>query len=147
MAAATFVAAWFARRSARVTEHIGIQRVLLAAATIQLFIIGVMGLILHPVVLLLVLFRGVPSGLSRAPLNAAVTPRVPKRQRATYLSIQSLVGRLVFSMFLIGLSNAVVAPVGTWPVLSSLLLRSVIVAGFGLVLLSISSINPKSSQS
>lgn len=56
-----------------------------------------MALVLHPAILLVVLLRGVPSALMKAPLRAAVTPRIPKAQRATYLSLQSLVGRLSFA--------------------------------------------------
>ncbi len=54
-----------------------------------------------------------------APLNAAIVPRVPQAQRATYLSIQSLAGRLVFSAVLFLLSLAAGADAAPdWPVLS-----------------------------
>ena len=41
----------------------------------------------HPVVVLLVLLRSCPRALMAAPVNAAVAPRVPQQQRATYLSL------------------------------------------------------------
>ena len=39
-----------------------------------------------------------------APINAAVAPRVDAAQRATFLSMQSLAGRLAFSGWLVILS-------------------------------------------
>ncbi len=98
------IAAWFASRSIRVRNRIGLGGVLLSATILQTLIILVMGLILHPLVIALVLFRTVPRALMTAPINAAIAPRVERAQRATFLSIQSLVGRLAFSGYLIVLS-------------------------------------------
>ena len=63
-----------------------------------------MAALLHPVIALLLLLRGVPGALTRAPLNEAVGPLVPSQMRATYLSLQSLVGRLSYAAVLVGLS-------------------------------------------
>jgi MFS family permease len=130
MALATIVASWFAGRSAQIDARLGTGRTLLLAAGLQLVIIAAMGAFLHPVIVALILLRGLPGALSRAPLNAAVTPRIPKRERATYLSIQSLVGRLGFSSLLAGLSVlAGDAAAEEWPVLSELLLYCAAIGG------------------
>lgn len=136
MAVATLIAAWFARRSARIDERLGTGRTLLLAAFIQLVIIGAMASVLHAAVVALVLLRGIPSGLYKAPLNAAVTPRIPQQERATYLSIQSLVGRLGFTGLLAGLSLAAgEASVGDWPVLSELLMIAAVIGAVGWLVL------------
>ena len=98
--AATFVAA----RSMRIRDRFGLPAALLVALSLQVLIIGVMGLLFHPLVLLLVLLRSCPRALMAAPLNAAIAPEIPQQQRATYLSLQSLAGRLAFSGVLVALS-------------------------------------------
>jgi MFS family permease len=103
MAATMLVGAFVARRSADIDDRLGTRKTLLGGGALQLGVIGAMAALLHPVILLVVLLRGVPSALMKAPLRAAVTPRIPKAQRATYLSLQSLVGRLGFAALLASL--------------------------------------------
>jgi hypothetical protein len=75
------------------------------------------------------LFRTVPRALMPAPMNAAVAPLMGSSQRATFLSIQSLAGRLAFAGFLAGLSLVASESGQTfWSPLSTQLLIS---AGFG----------------
>ena len=76
---------------------------------VQVVLISLMGFFFHPVVALLLAFRSVPRALMIAPLNAATVPRLEQHHRATYLSIQSLIGRLSFSLcltLLAGVSSA-----------------------------------------
>lgn len=131
MAMATVIGAFFAHQSAEIARRIGTAKTLLLAALLQLIIIVAMGFVLHTVIVVLLLLRGVPAGVTRAPINAAITPHIPQKQRATYLSIQSLAGRLGFSALLVGLS---VVTGGSetyyWPTLSHLLL---ICAGLGVL--------------
>lgn len=139
MAVATLIAAWVASRSARIDKRLGTGRTLLLAAFIQLVIIAAMASALHAAVVALILLRGVPSGLYKAPLHAAVTPRIPQNERATYLSIQSLAGRLGFSGLLIGLSFvAGGAPIAQWSVLSELLVICAAIGAVGLLVLAFS---------
>lgn len=148
MAAATFVAAWVARRSARVDARLGTRKTLLLAAFVQLAIITTMGAVLHVAVVGVALLRGVSGGLARAPLNAAVTPRIPRAERATYLSIQSLVGRLAFSGLLLGLSSvAGDASADSWPVLSTLLVLGALIGGTGWLLLVVARVDLTRSRS
>lgn len=138
-AAATLLGAWVARHSARIDERIGTAKTLLLAALIQLVVIGAMASVLHIAVVALILLRGVPSGLYKAPLNAAVTPRIPREERATYLSLQSLAGRLGFSALLAGLSfGAGGAEIDNWAALSEALFICAGVAAAGLVALGVS---------
>ena len=94
------IAGWFARQSIRLRDHLGTRSALMLSAGVQVVLISLMGFFFHPVVALLLAFRSVPRALMIAPLNAATVPRLQQYHRATYLSIQSLIGRLSFSLCL-----------------------------------------------
>jgi predicted MFS family arabinose efflux permease len=98
------VASQFAARSVRLRHRFGLARTLLASTALQLGIMAAMAIVIHPVVVLLILLRSCPRALMTAPLNAAIAPQIPQAQRATYLSLQSLAGRLSFSGVLFVLS-------------------------------------------
>lgn len=133
---AMVIAAWFAARSIRMRNRMGLGGVLLSAAGLQTVIIVVMGLVLHPLVVLLILLRTVPRALMTAPLNAAIAPRVARAQRATFLSVQSLAGRLAFSGFLVLLSLVPAqADGGRWSVMSNQLLIAGAIGVAGLLVL------------
>ena len=44
-----------------------------------------------------------------APVRSAIAPRIERRQRATYLSLQGLSERLVFALLLLGLASGIEA--------------------------------------
>lgn len=122
-----------ANYSIRLSNRFGIGSTLLLAAGLQTLIIIVMGLILHPLVILLIINRAIPFGLMRAPMNAAIAPKIPQAQRASYLSIQSLMGRLAFAATLFSLSILT----GTnadpdWPTLAMMLRLTALLGLFGL---------------
>lgn len=101
------IGAWFAARSIRMCNKLGVAKTLLLATTLQMIIIATMGAIVHVSVVVLILLRSSPGAIMRAPLNAAIAPKVDKQHRATYLSIQSLIGRLAFSGTLAVLSFSI----------------------------------------
>ncbi|MCH7944561.1 MAG: hypothetical protein IIC73_00890 [Armatimonadetes bacterium] len=138
MAAAMLLGSWFAAKSIRLRDRIGVGPVLLAAAVLQTVIIVVMGFVLHAVVVALILLRTAPRALMSAPLNAAIAPQIPQAQRATYLSMQSLAGRLSFSVVLVALSY-VAGPgaAADWPVISLMLRFSAALAVVGLLWLAL----------
>ncbi len=72
----------------------------LVAAGMQLGLISAMALVLHPGVIPLLLLRMVPDALSRPYMLALVQPRLESAYRASYLSVQSLIGRIFFSIAL-----------------------------------------------
>jgi MFS family permease len=130
------VGAAFAARSVAWGDRWGTTTVLLSGAALQGVVIAVMGLLLHPLIVAVALLRVAPRGLATAPLNAAVAPRVPAGRRATYLSIQSLAGRLAFSLTLLGLSLfAGGGDAADWPALSRMLRISAILAAAGFIIL------------
>ena len=109
------VAAGAAACSVRLSRKLGSSVTLLLAALIQTIIISAMALIHTPTVAILVLLRSVPRGLMTAPLNAETVPLIGEGRRATYLSLQSLLGRLAFGGVLLVFSfvfdgNSIGAP-------------------------------------
>ena len=97
-----------------------------------------MAVVLHPAVLLLVLLRNFPMALSEAPMLSVIAPLIESSYRATYLSLQSLAGRLGFAILLFSLSGLVdngQEQTMQWPDLQLVLLISVAVAAIGFTLL------------
>jgi len=101
------VAAGAAAQSIRLRDRVGLGATLLCATALQTVIIATMAAVLHPAVLVLILLRTCPRAIMTAPLNAAITPQLTQSLRATYLSVQSLAGRLAFSALLVLLSLVV----------------------------------------
>ena len=128
------IAAWAASRSIRVRDRVGLAGTLLFTTMVQVVIMVVMGLVLHEAVVLLILLRSVPAAMMEPPLRAAITPRLPQSLRATYLSIQSLAGRLSFSGVLVGLSflaAPTAEPQLKWPEISQMSLAAAVLGAVG----------------
>ena len=103
--------------SIRIRDRIGSSSTLLLAGLIQTVIISGMALSTSPLIGILLLLRSIPRGLIQAPLNAEIVPLVGKDRQATYLSLQSLMGRLAFGAVLLAFSmffdgNEIAAPIG-----------------------------------
>ena len=94
------IAAWIASRSVRIRDKIGLSNTLFLGAGLQTAIMATMYLFVNIPVAVFTLLRSCPRALVTAPLNAAIAPNVPTERRATFLSLQSLFGRLGFSLTL-----------------------------------------------
>lgn len=130
------VGSYFAALSITIRERIGLYRSLIVAAVLQTAIITLMCFFLHPLIAILMLLRSSPRALTTAPINAAIAPLVKKTHRATYLSLQSLIGRLAYGMFLYFVS--LTQPIGTaadWNALSEVLFIGAVIGGIGLICL------------
>ncbi len=103
-AVALLIGAWAGAKSIRVRDQLGVRPALLGAMAVQALLIGIMSLALNPIVAALVLLRSLQPALAGVILNAEITPQVPRAQRATYHSLQNLLGRLLFSSTLLALS-------------------------------------------
>ena len=111
-------------------RRMGLLPLLTSAAAIELVIIAAMAIMLHPIIALLVILRSGPMAVITAPINAAMAPLIENQHRATFLSIQSLAGRLAFATLLFSFSLLVIESENTdWNSLS-LLLRVSAIAGF-----------------
>ena len=101
------VAAWIASKSIQLRDRIGTGATLISAAGLQLAMIAVMHFFVNIPAAIATLLRSCPRALMTAPLNAAVAPNVPTSVRATFLSLQSLFGRLGFASTLAFFAYAV----------------------------------------
>jgi MFS family permease len=81
-------------------ERFGTSPVLLASTLIQAAVIASLTVPPHMTVVALLALRSVPQGLSGPVAAAAIHPHLPSSVRATWLSIQSLGGRLAFALTL-----------------------------------------------
>ena len=117
-------------------RRVGLLAVLSAGLLVQIVIIGGLAAVLHVAVVGLVCFRNFPMGMVHAPVQAAIAPRVPSSERATYLSLQNLVGRIGFAGLLLLLSSQAPAdgPLD-WATLRLLLGEALVIAVVGFVLL------------
>ena len=137
-AVSMMIAAWATGFSIRLRDRVGLGVTLLFTTALQVVIMVVMGFLLHEVVVVLILLRSVPAAVMQPPLRAAITPRLPQQLRATYLSLQSLIGRLAFAGVLLSMSlgsRPESAP--DWPAISSMSLTGAILGAAGLVLLAV----------
>jgi hypothetical protein len=111
-----------ARASISWQAKLGLVGVLAVAMLLQLGIVAAMTIAASPAVLALVCLRNFPMSLVHAPVRAAIAPRIERRQRATYLSLQGLAERLFFALLLLVLAAELEpgAPVA-WSTLSAIL--------------------------
>jgi len=119
-------------------NRVGVRTLLLSGLTIMVIIIIGMASILHSTILTLILFRNLPMAICDAPMVAAIAPHIKSHYRATYLSLQSLAGRLGFSIMLLLLSSVASSEKQSgalsWPELQIAL---IIALGIGLLCLAV----------
>jgi predicted MFS family arabinose efflux permease len=102
--AASLVAALVAARTIALRDGLGVRSALLLPLGLQAVLVGLMAATVHPAVALLAVGRQAGLVVTEVLVQAEVAPRVPQGQRATYLSLQGLAGRLAFSGVLLALS-------------------------------------------
>ena len=81
----------------RLRAAVGLAAMLLGAFALQLALPAALAIATGPLAVLLLLGRMVPDALARPFLVARIQPLLPSGGRATYLSLQSLTGRLFFA--------------------------------------------------
>ena len=102
--------AWGASISMPLMKRHGLENALIMGMALMAIIIFGMASVLHPAVIALVLLRNFPMAFCEPPLLAAIAPHIESHYRATYLSLQSLAGRLGFATLLFFLSRVVMSP-------------------------------------
>lgn len=122
--------------SQKLIDRVGLRALLLASICVQVVIIAGLSLLLHPIMLVLVMFRNFSMSMARGPMLGAIAPHVPSAQRATFLSMLSLSGRAAFAIALAMLSILVVGKEAlNWIALSQVLGVSAVLGGVALSLL------------
>ncbi len=101
LAATMLISSLFTRFGGGYHHRCRVRLVLIGCAVFQLLIIGMMALVVHPVIIVILMARTVSKAISTPLINAEVTPMLKQSERSTFLSIQSLLGRLSYGMILI----------------------------------------------
>ena len=96
----------------KLRARIGLAGILLLAFGMQIALSGVVALTNAPIVIAVLLLRMVPDAFSRPFLIARIQPELQDDARATYLSLQSFAGRLIFAATLFIASGAADGPDG-----------------------------------
>ena len=78
-------------------NRFGVGRVFLFALAMQVGLIGCLAITNHPAAIALLFLRMVPDSLARPYILARIHPLLTDTARATYLSVQSFCGRLLFA--------------------------------------------------
>lgn len=124
--------------SVRLDKLFGLKLLLIAALIIQLCIMASLSMLLSSFALGMVVLRNFPMASIYAPVNAAIAPRIGSDLRASYLSIQSLSARLVFSGLLLVLSSLVAdISIVDWESLSFILRSALFFGAVGTVVAAI----------
>lgn len=95
------IGAWFTRYISPLTERYGAMVLLFFMVLLLVFLIFLMTLSYSMVIVCLLLLRTIPKAVSAPLINSLVAPRLLDHQRSTYLSLQSLCGRLCFGVVLL----------------------------------------------
>lgn len=80
-----------------IRQSIGLKGILLLAFGMQIALVGGLAATGSSIAIALLLLRMVPDSLSRPFILARIQPELPSEIRATYLSLQSLAGRILFA--------------------------------------------------
>jgi MFS family permease len=138
-------ASWIAARSIRIKNKIGTGATLLSAAGLQIAMMAIMHFFVSIPAAIATLLRSCPRALMTAPLNVAVAPSVPTSKRATFLSLQSLFGRLGYSATLALFASY--AGGSEWPAIARMLGWGMWggLAGFAALLISARCLSPPKS--
>lgn len=120
--------------SQKLISVFGLRSLLISSVFIQLFIIAGMSLLLHPTMLVLVMFRNFAMSMTHGPMLGAIAPHITSDQRATFLSILSLCGRAAFAIVLASVSLFFIGDGElNWEALKKVLLFTVVVGGVLLI--------------
>lgn len=121
-------------------RQLGLSRLLLVAAAVELAIIASMAIMLHPLIAMMLILRSGPMAVVTAPTNASIAPLIQNNHRATFLSLQSMAGRLGFAIVLAGFALLVTdSQSADWSSLAILLRISAAAGLIGLVLMAYTS--------
>lgn len=107
MAAIAIIGAFAARSSATVARSLGVRSTLVGLGALSAVIVTAMALWQHLAVIALVIFRSAQGAAGPILISAAVAPVVAQQHRATFLSLNSLVGRAFYGGLLLILSTNV----------------------------------------
>ena len=101
LALTMLTAAFFARKTIIIEQKFGIKATFLIAFAIHISMMILLYISQSAIVVILLLLRSVPGPLTAPIVRKETAPKIPAGLRATYFSMQSLVGRLSFAFLLL----------------------------------------------
>ncbi|MCB9883068.1 MAG: MFS transporter [Planctomycetes bacterium] len=101
----SLASAFVAGKSMAASERPGIHLQAAFALALATLVIGTLSIGFQPILGVAILVRSIPMAWMAAPLRSAVAPRLDASVRATWLSVQALVGRLTFAGVLLASSS------------------------------------------
>ncbi|MBX2796961.1 MAG: MFS transporter [Myxococcales bacterium] len=117
------LASVFGPRGPRLADALGPSTALLISWAVLVGVVASMAVAVHPAILAMIVLRSVPTALARPVLTGVTHPRLPSSLRATWLSLESLAGRLSFAVVLFASSHLLGASHGwTFGAMQALLL-------------------------
>lgn len=93
MGLSIFASLW----AARLRRRIGLAAIVLVAFGMQIALAGILALTNSTIAIVFLFLRMVPDALSRPFIVARIQPELSDDTRATYMSLQSLLGRILFA--------------------------------------------------
>jgi MFS family permease len=99
-AGVALIGAIFARASIALSERFGLRTSLVALGVLSATIVAVMAASTSVLVIVLFAFRSAQGSAAPVLISAAVAPELDQRHRATFLSLDSLAGRLAYGTLL-----------------------------------------------
>ncbi|QDU33574.1 Major Facilitator Superfamily protein [Poriferisphaera corsica] len=100
----TLLAAYLTHQSINLASKLGSRRVIILATLLQILTISLLIVQGYFIILILLLGRSLPGAITQPIVRRETTPLIEPSLRATYYSIQSLLGRLSFAILLISWS-------------------------------------------
>lgn len=100
------VGAVAARSAAVARRRFGFFVLVMGIAAISALVVSAMAIWVSVWVIGVMLFRSVQGAVGNVVLSSAIAPHVEQQQRATYLSLHSLAGRLVYGSILLATAEA-----------------------------------------
>lgn len=122
VAIVALIGGWAAGLAPVLQRRLGVAGTLLALTTLQTVVIALLAAVVHPVLVVLLMLRSIHPAIGHVVVNVAIAPRIPRSERATYLSLHSLAGRAGYSTVLLSLG----ALVGGAEVMEALELRQLL---------------------
>ena len=101
------VGALAARASAPLARRFGVRSTLIGFAVVSAVVVTTMALSFHVAVIAVIAFRGAQTAAAPIITSAAVAPELARGHRATFLSLNSLAGRLGYGGLLLVVSTGV----------------------------------------
>ena len=104
MALTAVVGALSARLSAPLSRRFGVRSTLIGFAATSAVVVTAMAVSFHVAVIAVIAFRGAQTAAAPVIISAAAAPELARRHRATFLSLNSLAGRLGYGGLLLVVS-------------------------------------------